>query len=356
MMTDPHTIMTRVKGGIYKASIALSAFNTHDVGNPLRHLGQKLHRAQNKLPERAVSRAPNFLVIGAGKAGTTSLWHQLSQHPQIYMHANKKLNYFAFEGEKAQFKGPLPLQSEQYSVRKWDDYLREFNGVKDELAIGEACNLYLYSPTAARRIRESIPNARMIAVLRHPAERGYSRYLQLRGSGRETITRFEDALLAEDERVAQNWWPEFHYLRVGLYHEQLQRYFETFPAEQIRIYLHSDMLEKPLAVLQEIFAFLGVREEFVPDIDVKYNPTGIPKHKGIDWLLRTLKQAKPVAQRVLTKNQVEYLLRMGISVHSQNLLKPKLSPEARQWMIHRYRDDTLRLQDVLRRDLSAWLV
>lgn len=315
----------------------------------------KLHEPIESMHLSRPVRAPNFFIIGAAKSGTTALWHQLRQHPQIFMHREKQLNFFAIDEDAKQFRGPPPLQKNRYATRTWDDYCSEFSEASDQTAIGEACNSYLYSPRAAARIKNCLPNARLIAVLRHPAERAQSRFLQLVRSGRESITTFGDALAEERKRIDEHWWPEFHYLHVGMYHEQLRRYYAVFPPEQIRVYLYEDMLTGPSRMLRDIFQYLEVRADFIPNMEVHYSASGLPKSKGVDWILNRLRTARPLAEKLLQRKQLDYLLLIASRAHVQNLVKPQLTPEARDWLIRQYRDDTLRLQDLIQRDLSAWL-
>jgi hypothetical protein len=300
-------------------------------------------------------RKPDFLIIGAAKSGTTSLWHQLSQHPQIFMHPAKNLNFFAIEGQSVEFRGPPPLDLSVYSTRTWEDYCRKFSAAADEIAVGEASNSYLYSAGAASRIKTHIPEAKLIAVLRHPAERAYSRFLQVAGSGRERIADFADALKAEAARVDDRWWPEVHYLQAGLYHAQLSRYYAVFPPDRIKVFLYEDMLTEPVRILRDIFQFLNVNTGFTPMMDVRYSASGLPKRKGVDWVLRKLRLARPMAEKLLPQSQLNSVLRLAGAIHARNLSRPKISPEARHWMIQRYREDTLRLQDLIQRDLSVWL-
>ncbi len=300
-------------------------------------------------------RSPNFLVIGAGKSGTTSLWNQLRQHPQIFMHPSKHLNFFdEFNGQTA-FAGPPPGYYGRVAKRNWESYRAEFSGATDHTAIGEACNAYLYSPSAAQRIRERVPDVRLIAILRHPADRALSRYLQLRRSKRETL-EFGAAIRIEEARIEAGWWPDFHYVHGGFYYEQLTRYAALFPPEQMKIFLYEDMVADPLGLIRGIFAFLGIDEKFVPNAGIRYSPSGLPRNRGFDWALRQLRSARPLAERLLTESQLDYLLRIAGRAHSHNLVKPGMSPKDRAWMIDRYRSDTLNLQDFLKRDLSSWLV
>jgi Sulfotransferase family len=298
---------------------------------------------------------PNFLIIGAAKAGTTSIWRQLRQHPQIYMHPKKQVNFFALKDEDLNFRGPAPRDSTLHSITTIEAYRAQFSGVTDEVAVGEASNLYLYSPRAAERIRHYVPDVKLIAILRHPADRAYSRFLHLVREGREPITDFAKALEEEEARIHDRWYPDFHYLRVGLYYAQLKRYFDLFPREQIKVYLQEDLKSDPYGLLRDVFQFLEVDDTFIPDITIKYNVSGIPKNRSLHVFLQKLRSIRPYVEWFLSEGQRQRILRVASDIHNRNLTKPQHSPEVRRQLIERYRDDTLKLQHLIQRDLSAWL-
>jgi len=221
---------------------------------------------------------PNFLLMGAAKAGTTALYQYLKQHPQIYMSPVKEPHFFAYEGRKPNTQGPGDTANDSIITLK--EYLALFESVRNERAIGEASTMYLYLPQACERIRYYLPDARLIAILRHPAERAYSAFIHLVREGRETLTNFSQALQSEEERIRQNWGPLWHLTRCGFYYEQVKRYFDTFPREQIKIYLYDDFKARPTQVVQDIFRFLKVDDSFQPDMSVRVNISGIPKSRS----------------------------------------------------------------------------
>jgi hypothetical protein len=306
---------------------------------------------------------PDFLVIGAPRAGTTSLWHHLDSHPQVYMSPVKEPKFFAFEGEEADFRGPPPEDLSGGTGAPWaitdlEAYRALFGGVTDETAVGEASTLYLYyNEKTAERIRRRVPEAKLIAVLRDPAERAYSHFLFMRSHGREPLADFARALDAEEERVRERWWPAFHYTRAGFYHEQLSRYFELFGREQIRIYLYEDLKTDPSGVTRDVFRFLGVDDAFVPDgMSVRHNPSGIPKSSSLyAFLYSGFRRARPFVEPHLPKGLRHRVPRLVASLKTRNLDKPRLLPEVRGRLIGEYREDVLRLQDLIGRDLSSWL-
>lgn len=300
---------------------------------------------------------PNFLIIGAAKSGTTALWHYLNQHPQIYMSPRKHTRFFAFEVEDPGFRGPAPREpSIPYAIADIEAYHALFEGVADETAIGEASHSYLYQPKASRRILSYAPDMKLIAMLRNPAERAFSHYRQMVRDGREPHDDFVCALREEEVRIRDYWWPDFHYVQIGLYHAQLKRYFDLFERGQIKIYLYEDLKSDPHAVLQDIFRFLEVDQGFDPKATIRYNASGIPKNKTFHLLLQKLRRVRPVVERLAPKSEYQRLLRIGSKLHNQNLSKAQLSSEVRKEVVNRYfRKDILQLQHLIQRDLSTWL-
>ncbi len=260
---------------------------------------------------------PNFLIIGAAKAGTTSLYHYIKQHPQIYMSPIKETNFFALVDEPLDFCGPGDHDYiNRFSVRTIERYWEQFEGCTDELAVGEASPLYLYHAQAARRIWKQLPHVKLIVILRHPVDRAYSAFLHLIRDGREEHVDFGQALQNEDTRIRSRWEHIWHYKQMGYYYKQLKRYYDIFGHSQIRVYFYEDLKVNSLELIQDIFRFLGVDDTFVPDLSIRYNQ----------------------ARAVLAHTDI-----------------PPLRTEMRIEMIETYREDVLRLQDLVQVDLSNWL-
>lgn len=298
------------------------------------------------MPMSAVT-MPNFLIIGAQKAGTTSLYYYLDQHPQVYMSPRKEPHFF--EGTTMDFNGPGRKITPVTDIR---EYRRLFGGVSTETAVGEASASYLYSPRAPGLIRDHIPDARLIAVLRNPAERAYSNFLHMVRVGREPVPDFAEALREEERRIRDGWGPLWHYRTKGFYHGQLKRYFDTFGGEQIQVHLYEDLRSRPLDVLRQTFRFLGVDEGFVPDTSRNHNPSGIPKNQTLYALLKRL------ASHTNLGSGLAQLLPDGARryVERRILVKPPpLAPDVRQQLIEVYREDISKLEDLIGRDLSGWL-
>ncbi len=295
---------------------------------------------------------PNFLIIGAAKSGTTALHEYLQQHPQVYMTPNKETNFFAFEGEVIDFNGPGDNGVKNFSITDLETYQAEFEQVTNELALGEACPSYLYLPKAAPKIKKYIPNTRLIVILRNPVERAYANFLHLVRDNREPHSDFISALKDETTRIENNWEWFWHYIQVGYYGSQLQRYYEMFSPSQIKVYLYEDFKTKPVALIQDICRFLEIDNTFVPDMSYRPNRSGVPRNRTIHSfvmkpnLLKDLfKPLLPNIFRQNIKNQVKY----------NNLEKPPISQSARQYLIKLYREDIIQCQNLINRDLSPWL-
>lgn len=197
---------------------------------------------------------------------------------------------------------------------------------------------------------------KLVAVLRNPADRAYSHYRQMIRDGREPLDSFMSALEDEDARIREHWWPDFHYVQIGLYYAQLKRYFDLFEPRQIKIYLYEDLASEPRAVMEDLFRFLGVDSAFVSETAVRYNASGVPRSKALHSALQGLRRLRPFVERVLPEQQGRRLLRLGSTLHNRNLTTSQLSPEMRRRVINQYfRDDIVRLQELICRDLSAWL-
>ncbi len=300
---------------------------------------------------------PNFFIIGAAKSGTSALWHHLREHPQIYMSPRKQTRFFAFDVEDPNFHGPAPRDLQRpYAINDLGDYLALFDGIGDETAVGEASWTYLYRQEAAGRISEYVPDARLIAILRNPADRAFSHYRQNLQAGREPLADFGRALEGEDARIRDDWWPEFHYVQMGLYRAQLQRYFDTFDRNQIRVYLHEDLSSDPFGLLRDAFAFLGVDETFTPQTAIRSNPSGAPKSKSLHRLLRRLESTRPRIERFVPERTLRPMVRLSRHIKNRNVVQLALAPEDRRRVIDEYfREDLEGLQDLIQRDLSAWL-
>ncbi len=293
---------------------------------------------------------PNFLIIGAGKSGTTSLYHYLKQHPDVYMSPVKEPRFFSWEGEKLNFHGPgdqAHLKRAQITTN-FQDYCALFEAANGQKAIGEASTSYLYIEQAAERIHRTMPSAKLVAVLRHPVERAYSQFSKLVAVGWEPLDDIATVFEEEENRIQAHWNPCWKYKGNGFYYEQLKRYYELFDTEQIRVYLYEDFTHAPARVLRDVFQFLGVDDDFTPDLTTQHNTTLLPRNVTIARLFK-----RRSALLRLIPGRLRGRLRKAALVKGRS--KPELSRASRKRLIEVYRADILKLQGLIQRDLTNWL-
>ena len=296
---------------------------------------------------------PNFLIIGAAKSGTTTLYEWLDRHPQIYMSPVKETNFFALENIKLDiFKDTVHQGYSKTFKTTITEYREQFTGVSNEVAIGEASPSYLYYPQAASRIKHYVPNVKLIAILRNPVERAYSNFVHHLRDNLETTTDFAEALKLEPERISDNWWWGFHYLNAGFYSVQLKRYLAQFDRGQIKIYLFEDLKNNPDATVKDLWQFLQVDDRVKLPLGDRKNVTGIPKNRFFYNFLTTKNIFKEPLKLIVPPSIRD---RIVTTLKNKTLQKPQLSPEIRSQLIEAYREEIEQLQSLIKRDLSGWL-
>lgn len=299
---------------------------------------------------------PDFLIIGAGKSGTTSLDNYLRQHPQIYVPPVKEPNFFGYEQVSPEDLTPGERMHYEESVTSLDAYQALFADATEDQIKGETSNTYLYHDTAPARIEHYNPDMKLIAILRQPAKRLYSRYLHLARDGRLPTPHFDDCL---DRNSV--WWTRNDLIPEGFYYHNLSRYYEHFPASQIRVYLYDDFQRSGEAVMTDIFSFLGVNAELHVNQEVRYNQSGVVKHQ---WLQRIIgnhgfiqnTSKKILGRRYQSLKESVWMQKIVNKVRNKNLARPEMNPKVYQFLTREvYREDLLKLQDLIGKDLSKWM-
>jgi len=297
---------------------------------------------------------PNFLIIGAAKSGTSSLYMYLKQHPQVFMSPVKEPHFFSFNNQTKMTTGPGDPIHE--AITDFKEYEALFDGATTEKAVGEASTSYLYRPEAPERIHDVLPDVKLIAILRNPADRAFSAYMHVVRDQRETAKTFSEALALEKERKHAGWEPIWHFTSVGRYYEQLSRYYALFNRDQIRLFLYEDLAADQENLLREVYQFLNVNADFTPGSLVRYNVSGELRSKFMNRVIKGLFH-RPNPIRWLSRKifPEKWRLNAATWVRHQNLLKRKFSPEVRRQLIETFREDILKLQDLINKDLSQWL-
>lgn len=280
---------------------------------------------------------PDFIVIGAGKAGTTSLYDYLNQHPQIYLCPKKETFFFTDEKYRSS-------HLKYGAVQTRDEYEALFLASLEEKIVGEISTTYYFRPESAQLIRAALPEVKIIAILRNPIERAFSAYQMHVNNGSETRS-FADVID-----------PSIKYVRNGFYYKQLRTYYEVFDHSKIKILFYEDYCADSSTFLSSIFAFVGADSSFMPDTSRRNRVGGVPKRLWVKKLLAENNPLRATVAKVLrsfmpsaTRKRIrEYLL-------NKNTVRISLDRENYAKLAEIYREDILKLQMLVDRDLSHWL-
>lgn len=293
---------------------------------------------------------PNFLIIGAPKAGTTTLNFVLGAHPQVFMCPVKEAGFFWAYEQNIELQGQGFEKLFNRLVTDFDRYTALFDGAQGQRAIGESSVRYLASPQSPELIHRFIPEARLIVSLRQPADRAFSAFTHNLRDGLERCTDFADAI-AEDRTGVRDSWMFCRYLNRGFYYRSLRRYLEYFDRSRIHISLLEDLKDNPESLYRGLFRFLDIDPNFTPDTSQRHNASGIIRNP----LLRKLWTHSSRLRLALRPYLPPRWRHAAFEWVIQDLEKLPYPPELRHELTEYYREDILQLQDLIGRDLSAWL-
>src|ERR687891_758843 len=286
---------------------------------------------------------PNFFIVGAQKAATTSLYFYLKEIPGVYMSPLKEPFYFSPHA--------VPNSASDV-IRDEKEYLRLFEKAGGYTAIGEATPIYLWDPDAPKLIHQTVPHARIIMILRDPIERAYSNYLMYIKYGGIKSSFYDE--LMRDYKIQEKLYGKSQlYVEMGMYYEQVKRYFDTFGRKQVKVIIFEEFIQHIEQSINEILAFLGVNY-IVRAIREQYNPYSLPRSPLsrlvfalFRWLrARNIKFYKILA--LLPDSVVESLPEKILFKRTQ---KPKIDPKAVKFLQEIYYDGVLRLESLLGRSL-----
>ncbi|MHB8243579.1 MAG: sulfotransferase family protein [Solirubrobacteraceae bacterium] len=312
------------------------------------------------MASRDAQRYPDFFIVGHSKSGTTALYEMLRRHPQIFMSEVKEPIYFA---------GELPRNAHRYTVpANLQEYLALFDAAAPGQRTGEASASYLKSPTAAKRIAEVQPDARIIAILREPASFLHSFHLQCVQAHYETEKDFAKALSLEDARregrqlPPDSPWPqELMYSEHVHYVDQLRRFHDVFAPEQVLVLIYDDFREQNEQTVRRVLRFLDVDDSIAIET-TEANPTVRMRSQRADDILYALSMghgsAADMVKRAVSAVTPQRFRRRALSALQRRVVYDRPDPPDEQLMQslrRRFKGEVVALSDYLERDLvTLW--
>jgi hypothetical protein len=300
---------------------------------------------------------PDFLIIGAPKAGTTALHGALARHPEVFVSTPKEAKYFLCDdAPPPDWRGPGDKHSQQEWIWRRSEYEALFSDAPAGAARCESTPFYLWSYGAHRRIAELLPDVKLIAVVRDPIERAYSNWMHLWCDGLEPESDFMTAFGLERERVHRGFAPFWRYRELGLYGQQLRHLFEYVDPARVLVMRYRELIEDPRGAVDRACRFLGIATGRVSEIPSDNARTYVepswrtrtlgPVIRGGAWLGQF---APPQLWRRASPALIRQLRGRG-EAH-----RPLLSEEHRSRLIDVFAEDIALLAELTGRDFSQWL-
>lgn len=286
---------------------------------------------------------PSFFIVGAPKAGTTALHDYLAGHPEVCMSTDKEPNFFS--DKEIQMQG---LYYNKKNPGNEQEYLALFSSQRGHKIAGESSVSYLFYPAVAQRLYNFNPKAKVIMSLREPVGRAFSHYLMDYSLGLVSYSFDEIVFKEKHDKLSQKYYQQ--YVELGFYHQQVKRYLDLFPADQVLIFFHEELIRNPTNALERLSAFLGV-SQFKTNEGLKpSNVSGTPDLA----ILKTLYQNRLIRKTVATVfSQKVRNAAKSVLFSKKNL--PSLDQKTKEYLSTLYADDINELQLLLGKDLKHWL-
>jgi hypothetical protein len=256
--------------------------------------------------------------------------------------------------ENLLFPGPtnpeeIAKKLHSLTITDFEDYKALFSNVTMEKAVGDASVRYLYFPQASEQIYRTLPDSKIIIILRNPVDRLYSHFLMMKSMYSLEPLTVAEAIEQENDRMAAGWDWDWHYVHVSLYFEQVERYIRLFGSSNVRVFIYEDFCERPLEVLREIFQYLGVEDDFLPDMSGRGMQTYWPNFATPDWLLRSPNWISSSLRELLPNKTYKSIIRYGMRLNRGT--PPPLPDSVREQLKVTFHTDITKLENLLGRKL-----
>ncbi len=296
---------------------------------------------------------PNFLIIGVPKAGTTSIYHHLRSHPDVYMPNTTELRYFNHKQVLNNVGTPGIEEISSKVCKSWGEYQEYFSSYNGEKAIGECTTNYFFFKECLQNIKGILgPTTKLILILREPVSRAFSNYQYMVRRGKEELS-FDESLKQESTRRENQWDEGYRYTDASMYTDHIKNLKES--GLNFKVFLFEDFISDISKFMSEMFTYIGVNQShYIDNINLQYNKGGIYKNMSlISWMTspssfrRNLKTVLPHT----TLNKLRAVRDKFISSQTKPL---EIAEETKAELKEYFRNDVRELGDLIENDLSSW--
>lgn len=275
---------------------------------------------------------PNFMIVGVEKGGTTSLYHYLNQHPDIYFPTVKEPNFF----------------STGRGISTQEEYEALYSGRDTETVIGDASVSYFHDPAAAQRIQALIPDCRFLLILRDPVDRAFSHYHMLIQQRAIPKRPFRDALVEAEASGS--------YLNTGIpnshYADSIESYFRCFGSDAFSIHKYADYKSNNAKTTKTMLRFLGISEEIELETVKKYNTSQVYRNRQVHELVYGKGLLKSLAKHLIPTRTQTWIREVIQKINAEP--PPVCTEEERHMALRVLWEDIERTEELLSWDLSEW--
>ena len=300
---------------------------------------------------------PNLFIVGQPKSGTTALHFFLEQHPEIFMARPKEPHYFCkdFHEDSDRYHGKSGSKK-YFPIRTFDEYIGLFATKEKYKIFGEASTNYLYSKVAAKNIYEFSPDAKIIMIFREPVSFLYSLHSQYVNATSEDVENFENAFnLSEDRMNGKNIPVRARcplyvcYSERIYYFSQIERYFNLFSEDQIKIIIFDDFRKDNEKIYKDILKFLEVSEDFLPDFKGVHESKA-PKNKFLNKFFRN-PHLKNIPKNILPAKLYDLIQLKVQELLMKNQERIPIDPDLKLKIMKKFKPEVEKLSSLLHRDL-----
>ena len=285
---------------------------------------------------------PTFFIVGAPKAGTTSLYRYLQAHPQIFLPERKEPHFFT------ELRPCQQLRHLYWPVRNERRYLNLFRHAGGAKAIGEGSPSYLITERAAHGIKAKVPKAKIIILVRDPIQRAFSHYLMDVREGVQSLP-FYEALVKDYQATEKGWGISRLYVEEGRYYSSVRRYMDLFGTENVLVLVFEELVKAPAQAMLRCLEFLGLESGLLPSDRLRkaYNQFAVPRN----WLTGRIIKSRWLRLYVAPLVPTSVRLKLIRTMLLKKGAKPPLDQHAAEYLRPLVTEDLARLETLLGREL-----